>query len=124
LKKVKLVAITAYLCIILKGQMIAVPLIAWLLFTLFNFGSLDQLFAMLAIVGLGMLVVNWRKTTKYRIFLLELLSFVLMSTPLLSRLWLGPIAMFDYVAFIVPASLYVLLSFVSLLGSYIYSKNI
>ena len=51
-KNYRVMAITSYLLIMLMGQMIALPLFFWLLFTLFDFGNIDQLFAFLAVVGL------------------------------------------------------------------------
>jgi len=49
---IRITSLISYFLIILAGQMIGLPFILWLLFTAFQFGNIDQLFALLGIVGI------------------------------------------------------------------------
>jgi len=53
--------------IILAGEMIGLPFFLWLLFTLFDFGNIDQLFAFLAIGGLTISFINKNKKRTFNI---------------------------------------------------------
>lgn len=44
-------SIISYLFIILMGQMIGLPFIFWLLFTAFDFWNIEQIFAILGLLG-------------------------------------------------------------------------
>jgi len=46
-KKLKVVSL-----IILKGQMIGIPFLIWIIFTSFDFGNVEQIFAILGMTGI------------------------------------------------------------------------
>ena len=102
------ISITSYLLIILMGQMIGLPFFFWLLFTLFDFGNFDQLFAFLAIVGLTIIFVNYNKVRTAKVLAIDLLCFSLLASPLVRRMTAVPIELFNYLSFIIPTTLFVL----------------
>ena len=77
--------------------MIGLPLIFWLLFTSFEFGNSDQIFAIMGLIGL---ILNFTKYGKLRLG--KILSFVLMLSPITRRLTEIPIEKFNYLTFQVP----------------------
>ena len=113
-KAIRLIAIIAYLCIILRGEIIALPFGFWLLFSLFNFGDPDQLFAILAVAGLVTLYLNWNKGSASENFPVDILSFLLLASPIMRRLTAVPIELFNYSAFIIPTVLFIVLYITSL----------
>jgi len=54
----KLAAIISYLLITLNGWFIGLPFCVWLAITLFDFGNIDQIFALIAVVGLVLIYIN------------------------------------------------------------------
>jgi len=82
--------------------MIGIPFVFWLLFNLFAFGNIDQLFALLSAIGLVIIFVNFKKKTKGKLLLWDALCFVLLSSPIIARLVEVPIKLFDYGAFKMP----------------------
>ncbi|WP_460912104.1 hypothetical protein [Spirosoma areae] len=109
-----LLAVVSYLSIILMGQMIGLPFLFWLLFNVFNFGEINQLFAIIGIIGLGLLVKYANRKRKLSIFLIDILCFFLLILPISGRLFSVPIEEFDYAAFIVPLSLFIIFYLISL----------
>ena len=101
--KFRIIAIASYSLIILAGQMIGLPLICWLIFTSFDFGNIDQLFAIFGIIGFAINLSKWKNN-----ILLTIVSFILMLSPVISRLIQVPIATFNYFAFQIPLSLFVI----------------
>ncbi|NRS92480.1 hypothetical protein HNQ03_001555 [Chryseobacterium sp. 16F] len=91
----------SYSLIILNGSMIALPFFFWLLFTIFDFGNIDQLFAIFALVGI---ILNFTKLKNY--VPIALISFILMLSPILSRLYQVPNHLFNYNGFKIPLLLY------------------
>lgn len=63
IKYLNIFSLIAYSFIMLMGQMIPIPFILWLSFTVFDFGNIDQLFAFLGLVGMILSVVK----SKYEI---------------------------------------------------------
>ena len=100
---IRIVSIISYMSIILTGQMIGLPFILWLIFSIFDFGNIDQLFA---IFGLAGIILNLSKL-KANIFVV-VLSFLLMLAPIVSRLVQVPIEMFNYLAFQIPLIIFIL----------------
>ena len=90
------------------GQMIALPFFFWLAFTLFDFGNIDQLFALLAVVGLVIICINHNKTRTSKVLTLDVICFFLMASPLVRRMSTVPIELFNYLAFIIPTALFAL----------------
>ena len=102
-EKFRIIAIVSYLLIILKGGMIGLPFFSWLFYTVFDFGNIDQLFALFALLGVSMHLTKWKNKK-----LFTLLSFVLMLSPLISRMVQVPLEMFNYRAFQIPFAIFVL----------------
>jgi hypothetical protein len=117
LKICRFISIAAYSVIILKGQMIGFPLLLWLVFTVFDFGNLDQLFALLAASGLILILTNRNKNRTQKILLTDFLCFILLAIPIISRLNTVPLAMFNYNALIIPTVVFVLCYLMSLVYS-------
>ena len=101
--KLKIVSLTSYSLIVLMGQMIGLPLILWLIFTSFDFGNSDQIFAIFGIVGLAM---NFTKYAKFRVG--KLICFILLISPIIRRLSEIGIEKFNYLTFQIPLLLFVL----------------
>jgi hypothetical protein len=101
--KFRIIAIASYSLIILTGQMIGLPLFSWLIFTSFDFGNTDQLFAIFGIIGFAMNLSKWKNNIP-----LTIISFILMLSPVISRLIQVPIETFNYFAFQIPLSLFVI----------------
>ena len=110
----KLIEIISYLLIILLGQMIGLPFFIWLLFTLFDFGNPDQLFAFLGIVGLTITFINRNKNRNLTIFLLDIFCLLLLACPIIRRMTAIPIEEFNYLAFIIPTLLFILFYIISI----------
>lgn len=87
--------------IFLTGQMIGVPFILWLVFTIFDFGNFDQIFAVLGITGVILNFTKWRNKIPVTI-----ISFILMLSPIISRMIQVPIEMFNYLAFQIPLAVF------------------
>ena len=107
-KTFRVIAIISYLLIMLMGQMIALPFFFWLLFTLFDFGNTDQLFAFFAVVGLTTIYINHNKIRTSKMLALDLLCFFLLASPLVRRMSAVPPILFNYLAFIIPTTLFAL----------------
>jgi hypothetical protein len=124
LKIFKLISIASYLFIIMMGQMIGLPFIFWLAFTLFDFGNIDQLFSLLAIIGLiiSLMTFNWIRT--YKIMLLDIVCFLLLVSPLVQRVMVVRVGFFNYLAFIIPTAIFCLCYIVSVYYSVkLFSQN-
>jgi hypothetical protein len=115
----KMLSILTYCLIMLKGEMISLPFIFFLSISLFaDFGSLRQLSAILAFVGLiSTIILTGRQKTK-RTLLLEIIVFILLLFPLLERMTSAPISLFNYTAFIMPGISFIILYILSLFFSY------
>ncbi len=100
--KLKIVSLTLYSLIILMGQMIGLPFILWLIFTSFDFGNSDQIFAISGLIGL---ILNF---TKYgKLILRKILSFILMILPIVKLLTEIPLEKFNYFTFQIPLLVFV-----------------
>jgi hypothetical protein len=85
------------------GQMIGLPFIFWLIFTSFEFGNSDQIFAVFGLIGL---ILNFTKYGKSRLG--KILSFILMILPITRRLTEIPIEKFNYLAFQIPLLIFII----------------
>ena len=99
----KIISILAYSFIILTGDMIGIPFIIWLLFAVFDFGNIDQVFAILAILGIFMNLVKWKNPV-----LPAILSFLMMLSPVISRTVQAPYAVFNYLLFQIPLAIFII----------------
>ena len=102
-KTLKIISLTSYSLIILMGQMIGLPFIFWLIFTSFEFGNSDQIFAVFGLIGL---ILNFTKYGKLRLG--KILSFILMILPISRRLTEIPIQKFNYLAFQIPLLIFII----------------
>lgn len=100
---IRTIAIVSYLLIILAGWMSGIPFILWLIFTVFDFGNIDQLFAIFGLVGIILNLTKWRTN-----IIVTILSFSLMLSPIISRILQVPIEMFNYLAFQIPLTIFIL----------------
>lgn len=118
LKIYRILSIVAYSVIILKGQMIGLPFLLWLAFTVFDFGNIEQLFAFLAVLGLILIFRNWNKIRTQKILFVDFVCFLLLATPIIGRLNAVPLTMFNYGSFIIPTVTFMLYYLISLAYSY------
>ncbi|WP_298348209.1 hypothetical protein [uncultured Dokdonia sp.] len=101
--KLKIVSLISYSLIILMGEMIGIPFLMWLIFTSFDFGNIEQFFA---IIGLTGIILSFTKYWRLRI--VKILSFILLISPLIKRMREIPIEKFNYLAFQVPLVIFVI----------------
>ena len=113
-KVTKMISIVSYLLIILMGSIIGLPFFLWLLFTLFDFGNIDQLFAFFGVIGLTISFVTFNSTRTLKVLLLDIICFVLLASPLIRRMTVIPIEKFNYLAFIIPTTIFALFYIFSL----------
>ena len=102
--KIRIISLISYSLIILMGQMIGLPFVCWLIFTSFDFGNIDQLFAILGVIGIVINLTKWKNNIP-----LTIISFILMLSPIISRLVQVQIELFDYLAFQIPLTIYVVM---------------
>lgn len=100
---IRIVSILSYSFIILKGQMIGIPLICWIVFTISDFGNIDQLFAVLAMLGIILNLTKWKSKVP-----IAMLSFMMMLLPIISRMLQIPVEMFNYLSFTIPFSVFII----------------
>ena len=123
-KIAKIISIVSYLLIILMGSMIGLPFFMWLIFTMFDFGNIDQLYAFLGVMGLIISFVTFNSTRTFKTLFLDIISFMLLASPLIRRLTTIPIEKFNYLAFIIPTTIFGLFYIFSLYFSFRqYSSN-
>ena len=106
-RTLKIISLTSYSLIILMGQMIGLPFLFWLIWTSFEFGNNDQIFAVLGLIGF---ILTFTKIYKQRIF--RILIFFLMITPVIRRLTEIPIEKFNYLAFQIPLLIFIITSLI------------
>jgi hypothetical protein len=99
----RVISIISYTLIILVGQMNGLPFILWLIFTTFDFGNIDQLFAIFGLIGITLNLTKLRTN-----IIVTILSFLLMISPIISRLVQVPLEMFDYLAFQIPLTIFII----------------
>jgi len=114
LKIFKIIAIVFYLLIILVGQLIGLPFFFWLLYTMLDFGNPDQLFAFLGVVGLTISFIKLNSTRTFKVLLLDIICFILLASPLVRRMTAVPIELFNYLAFIIPTTIFSLFYIISI----------
>lgn len=100
------------------GQMIGLPFICWLIFTSFDFGNIDQLFAIFGVVGIVINLTKWKNNIP-----LTIISFILMLSPIISRMMQVPIELFDYLAFQIPLTIFVVTYLMFIVMNIIHKKT-
>lgn len=109
------ISLLSYLLIMLNGSMIVLPFGLYILFSLADFGTLNQLTALLALTAFVIVLrTSTGKLTKKWV-LFHGLAFILLCTPLINRLTDVPIELFNYGAFIIPLVIFVILYLATLL---------
>lgn len=103
----KIIAFCSYAFIILMGDMIGIPFLFWLLWTSFDLGNSDQVFAILGLIGSIILCTNY-----YNHRVLKIVSFVLMLTPIVRRVTEVPIELFNYPSFKIPLAIFIITSLI------------
>ena len=83
--------------------MIGIPFLMWIIFTSFDFGNIEQIFAILGMAGI---ILNFTKYWKLRV--IKILSFILMILPLIKRMTETPIEKFNYIAFQIPLLIFII----------------
>ena len=117
-KILKIISLSSYSLIILMGQMIGIPFIFWLIWTSFEFGNNDQIFAILGLIGL---ILNFTKY--YKKTIIKIMSFSLMLIPIIRRLTEIPFEKFKYLAFQIPLIIFIITTIVLILTSIWTKKN-
>lgn len=100
---IRVTSLISYMLIILAGHMIGVPFIFWLIYTVFDIGNIDQLFAILGIIGIVLNFTKWKNEIPVTI-----VSFLLMLSPIIGRMLQVPIDLFDYLAFQIPLTFFIM----------------
>jgi hypothetical protein len=103
---IKAIAITAYCFIFLQGWFIGIPFIFYLLFSLTELWSVGSIAALFGLAGLILSGILWIDSKMKHQLLFELLALFLLLTPLIERLVHVPISTFNYPAFIIPVSFF------------------
>lgn len=85
------------------GEIIGMPFIFWILWTSFEFGNNDQFFAILGLIGLGLMFTKY-----HNLRIIKILSFILMLTPIFRRFSEIPIEKFNYLAFKIPFGIFII----------------
>lgn len=96
------------------GSMIGLPFFIWLLFTVFDFGNIDQFFALLGVIGLTICFATFNSTRTLKVLLLDIICFMLLASPLIRRMTAIPIEKFNYLSFIIPTTIFGLFYILSL----------
>jgi len=99
------------------GEMIGLPFFLWLMFTMFDFGNADQIFALLGVIGLAINFMTLHLARSLKTILLDILCFGLLISPIVRRLTSVPIEKFNYLAFIIPTVIFMLFYLLSILFS-------
>lgn len=99
---IKWISIISYSLIILAGWMSGIPFIMWLIFTAFDIGNIDQMFAIFGLVGIILNLTKYKTSS-----IITILSFILMLSPIISRLLQVPNEIFDYLAFQIPLTIFI-----------------
>jgi len=82
--------------------MIGLPFIFWLLFTAFDFWNVEQIFAVLGLLGIILNVTRWKNKVP-----ITILSFMMMFSPIMSRIMQTPIEKLNYFAFKISLFLFI-----------------
>lgn len=82
--------------------MIGLPFAFWLIYTIFDFGNIDQLFALLAIIGIMLIFSRWSNSIPVMI-----VSLIAILSPIISRMIQVSIELFNYLAFQIPLTIFI-----------------
>lgn len=109
------IAVVAYFLIFFKGIYVSFPLMLYLLFTLGDFGTAQQVFSGIAFVGLIIHFLHLSFKNKTTKLIINTIVFAFLLTPIVQKLFTLPLVRFNYRWFLVPAILFTALFLTSLL---------
>lgn len=98
----KAFAIAAYFLIILKGTMISLPLLVYLLFTLVDWGTTQQIFSILAFLGLLLYFSHPVFLSPKKKFMVDSVVFACLASPIAYRLLSPHPGLENYPLFVIP----------------------
>ena len=111
----KAFAILAYFIIILKGSMISLPLFVYLLFTLVDFGTTQQLFSAVAFLGLLIYFAHPVFISARKKFLIDSFVFLCLAAPVAHRLLSSHPGLHNDPLFVIPVVCFGLLFLTALI---------
>lgn len=112
-------ALITYFLIILRGDMIGIPIIFWILFSLSEFGQMTQILALSAIIGIVLFTLKLSNYKPQIKFLLRLIAVSLMLSPILWKIAYVPLRLFNYSSFITPAVIFIAISLTIILSDFL-----
>ena len=97
------VAVLIYFFIFFKGTYVSFPMILYLLFTVGDFGTAQQVFSGIAFIGL--IIHFWHPSfkSKTKKLVVNGLVFIFLLTPMVQKLFTLPLKLFSYRWFLMPA---------------------
>lgn len=96
-------AILFYFVIFLKGSMVSLPMFVYLLFTVADFGTTEQIFAAIALFGLIIHFLHLSFKSKTKKVIVDIFVFACLLSPLIYRMLAVPFERFNYSWFLIPA---------------------
>ncbi|MEK8181240.1 hypothetical protein WMW71_12885 [Flavobacterium buctense] len=124
---IKLFSVLAYFGIMLKGSMISIPFIFYLICNLLLAGNMYQIVtSVVAIFGLILLLKQANREITQKRFILEIVVLIMLAIPVIERLSSVSILLFDYPSFQIPLLLFVslyLISIVMMIRTKVSQKN-
>jgi hypothetical protein len=96
-------AILFYFVIFLQGSMVSLPMFVYLLFTVADFGTTEQIFAAIALFGLIIHFLHLSFKSKTKKVIVDIFVFACLLSPLIQRMLAVPFARFNYSWFLIPA---------------------
>ena len=109
------IAVLVYFFIFFKGTYVSFPMILYLLFTVGDFGTAQQIVSGIALTGL--IIHFWHPTfkSKTRKLVVNAIVFLFLLTPMVQKLLTLPLERFLYEWFLLPAVCFITLYVASLL---------
>ena len=111
----KEVAILFYFVIFLQGSMVSLPMFVYLLFTVAEFGSTEQILAAIALFGLIIHFLHLTFKNKIKKVVVDLFVFACLLSPLIQRMLSVSLERFNYSLFLIPAISFAVLYLITLI---------
>jgi hypothetical protein len=108
------IAVLVYFFIFFKGTYVSFPMILYLLFTVGDFGTAQQVFSGIAFVGLIIHFLHPTFKSKTKKLVVNALVFLFLLTPMVQKLFTLPLERFNYRWFLLPAIAFTVLYLASL----------
>ena len=117
------VAVLVYFFIFFKGTYVSFPMILYLLFTVGDFGTAQQVFSGIAFIGF--IIHFWHPSfkSKTKKLVVNGLVFIFLLTPMIQKLFTLPLERFNYRWFLLPAIAFTVLYLGSLALSFQQKKQ-